>query len=133
MPRRLQGVTFSAISIEVGLQMSQRYPSKRSAIVLSGFQLVAAVVMFPAFFTVVSFLAATSASTAQTLGHPLPAGWTAGVMTHGSYYQWWLIEDRPMMFSLATVTFTACFAFLLWSIIARHRHSKATVTIASTA
>ena len=87
----------------------------RSGPLLAALQIAAAVAMFPAFFCVVSFLTATSAAQAASAGKPLPSGWTAGVMNHGAYYQWWLIQDRPVIFVLVVVVLVSCLAFLLLS------------------
>ena len=94
----------------------------RSRPLLAALQIAAAVAMFPAFFCVVSFTAATPATQAASEGRPLPAGWTAGVMNHGEYYQWWLIRDRPVIFALAVFLLVSCLAFLLLSTFVHRRH-----------
>ena len=82
---------------------------------LATFQIVATLAMFPTFFSVVSFSAATSATEAASDGNPLPSGWSAGVMNHGAYYRWWLIQDRPFMFAFSLFLLLSCLGFLLLS------------------
>ena len=69
--------------------------------------LIAAVVFFASFFSLVSFLAAKSPPQAAKTGQPLPPGWSAGVMNHGHYYKWWLIRDNPVLFIASVVGFLA--------------------------
>jgi hypothetical protein len=64
-------------------------------------QLIAAVLVLPAFFCTVSFLAVDTAVEAARGGKPLPGGWSAGVMSHGTYYRWWTIAERPIFFGLS--------------------------------
>jgi hypothetical protein len=64
-------------------------------------QLIAAVLVLPAFFCTVSFLAADTAVEAARGGKPLPGGWLGGVMSHGTYYRWWTIAERPIFFGLS--------------------------------
>jgi len=94
----------------------------RSRPLLAALQIAAAVAVFPAFLCVVSFVVATSAARAASEGKPLLSGWTAGVMNHGEYYQWWLIRDRPVMFALAVFLLVSCLAFLLLSALVHRRH-----------
>lgn len=94
----------------------------RNARFLSALQLVIAIAMFPAFFCLVSFLAAKTPMQAATDGRPLPPGWAAGVWAHENYYHWWPIKDRPGLFALSVLTSVLGIAFLLWSV--RRRHVK---------
>ncbi len=58
----------------------------------------------PCFYIVVNFTAAASPAEALAkYDKPLPAGWTAGVMNHGEYIRWWLIDERPLLFYSALV------------------------------
>lgn len=63
-------------------------------------QLIAAVLVLPALFFTVNFFAADTAAEAARRGNPLPVGWSAGVMSHGQYYRWWTISERPVFFGL---------------------------------
>ena len=80
-------------------------------------QILAGLAMFPAFISTVSFLAAVTPDQAALKSEiPIPPGWTAGVMNHGRYYQWWTISERPILFgvSLAVVVVSLLF---IWSTV----------------
>jgi hypothetical protein len=51
---------------------------------------------------VLSFLAAKTPEQAISAGHPpMPPTWEAGVLNHGSYYQWYTISAHPFLFALS--------------------------------
>jgi len=79
---------------------------------LSILQLVSAVIMFPAFFSVVSFFVAETPQQAARLGHPLPKGMSAGVMNHGKHYPWWTITQRPWFFALSAAVLATALIIL---------------------
>src|SRR5262245_22902219 len=84
--------------------------------VLSVLQIAAFFIALPAFFSAVSFMNAISSEQAQAEGLPLPSGWSAGVMNHGSYYRWWTISERPFLFAVS-VSCVAMSVLFLWSSI----------------
>ena len=66
------------------------------------FRFVVLVAGLPCFLSVVSFaVAVTPAEAVEKHSKPLPEGWTAGVMNHGKYYQWWPIGERPFLFTIS--------------------------------
>jgi hypothetical protein len=75
--------------------------SLRKHPVLSAFQVIAFLIALPAFFSTMSFTGAVTPDQARADGLPLPAGWSAGVMNHGSYYHWWTIQERPFLFGIS--------------------------------
>ena len=61
---------------------------------------IAVVCTFAGFFWVVNFIAAdTPAEALSKWGKRLPAGWEAGVMSHGEYFEWYTISGHPGMFA----------------------------------
>jgi hypothetical protein len=82
-------------------QREKMFESFKRHPVFSIAQLIAAVLVLPAFFCTVSFLAADTAVEVARGGKPLPGGWSAGVMSHGTYYRWWTIAERPIFFGLS--------------------------------
>jgi hypothetical protein len=97
--------------------------------VLSIAQVLAFLIALPAFFSTVSFFNAVTRSQARANNFPLPAGWTAGVMNHGSYYQWWTIHERPVLFGVSIFCLVASMLFIwgslfwLW-LLRRNYNSK---------
>jgi hypothetical protein len=73
--------------------------SLRMRPLLCAAQVLAFIIVLPAFFSTVSFTSALTPEQAITeCNKPLPSGWTAGVMNHGNYYRWWTIPERPILF-----------------------------------
>gem|GEM_PF-5494288 len=64
----------------------------------------------------VSFLDAVTPEQANANNLPLPTGWTAGVMNHGSYYHWWTIQERPILFALSVFLLVSAMTFIYGSI-----------------
>ena len=84
---------------------------------LSVAQVLCCLLTFPAFFSVVSFLAAETPEQALDKGQkPLPAGWSAGVMNHGEYYHWWTISQRPVFFAFSLGALIGALAFIYGSL-----------------
>lgn len=94
-------------------QEPTRIRACRAAVGKAACWLVLFAVFMASGFCTVSFLAAKSAADAAKSGEPLPPGWSAGVMNHGKYYQWWLIRDRPIAFAACAAAWAGCFA-LAW-------------------
>jgi hypothetical protein len=88
------------------LQRLQKHP------LLPFARIIAFLVGLAAFFPMVSFLAAITPEEARSNGMPLPAGWTAGVMNHGSYYSWWTISENPCLFGLSVAVLIASVLFI---------------------
>lgn len=76
--------------------------------------LVAFAVMMACFLSVFSFLAAV---TPEQSGGKMPANWSAGVMNHGHYYEWYTIADRPRLFTGSCIGLVASTLYLWGSII----------------
>lgn len=85
---------------------------------LAAVLLVAFVVAIPSFFSTISFVAAVDPEQAIGDGRPLPPGWSAGVMNHGTYYRWWSIGERPVAFALS-VSGLVTSMLLVWSSVVR--------------
>jgi apolipoprotein N-acyltransferase len=80
-------------------------------------QLLALLAAFPLFVCTMNFIAAVTPEQALREHHkPLPPGWTAGVMNHGSYFRWWTIGESPVVFSLSAIGLVAVVLFLWISI-----------------
>ncbi|MEQ8789693.1 MAG: hypothetical protein RIC55_25585 [Pirellulaceae bacterium] len=89
--------------------------SLRQHPILCAAQVLAFLIAFPAFFSTVSFsVALTPEQAIAKFDKPLPSGWTAGVMNHGKYYQWWTIRERPVLFALSAICLAGGVLFL-WS------------------
>jgi hypothetical protein len=84
--------------------------------VLSAAQVVAFLIALPAFFSTVSFMDAVTPEQARADNLPLPPGWNAGVMNHGSYYHWWTIQDRPLLFGVSIFCLVTSMMFVFGSI-----------------
>jgi hypothetical protein len=84
-------------------------------------QIVAVLVLFPAFFCVISFLVAEPRSELLMRGGDIPASWSAGVMNHGEYYRWWLPSDRPVFFLSSCFALILSLAYLFWSVLPKRR------------
>ena len=70
-----------------------------------GVIVTATIVMFPAFFCVVSFLFAVTPAEAAARGDgTMPSDWEAGVLNHGQYYRWYTISGRPAFFAASLAT-----------------------------
>lgn len=113
----------AAGTVDQRLYMPSILSSIRLHPLLAMFQIAASLAAFPAFFCVVYFLAAISPEQAAKSGRPLPPGWGAGVMNHGKYSHWWLIADRPVLFSFALVSLACCLTFLWWSVLSRRQRA----------
>jgi hypothetical protein len=87
--------------------------SLRKHPVLAVFQVVAFLIALPAFFSTMSFVGAVTPEQARADGLPLPPGWKAGVMNHGSYYLWWTIQERPFLFGIS-VFFLVTGLLFIW-------------------
>ncbi len=85
--------------------------SMRRRPVLSLVQLLLAIALFPAGFSVISFHAALTP--AQAGDQAMDPAWEAGVMNHGRYYQWYLIDHHPVWYwsSMAVVIAAVAVAF----------------------
>ena len=59
--------------------------SLRKHPVLSAVQVIAFLIALPASFSIISFVEAITPEQTRADGLTLPAGWSAGVMNHGSY------------------------------------------------
>jgi hypothetical protein len=70
----------------------------------------------PILFSTVSFVDAITPEQANADNMPLPSGWTAGVMNHGSYYKWWTIQQRPILFGVSLFILVAALLFVWISI-----------------
>ena len=66
--------------------------------------LVMCFLFIPAGFSVISFVVAETPEQVNTEAGRIvmDPDWSAGVMNHGEYYEWWTISDRPVLF-LASV------------------------------
>ena len=62
-------------------------------------------------FSAISFMAAVTPEEARAKNLPLPSGWTAGVWNHGAYYQWWTIQERPLLFGISVFYLLTCILF----------------------
>ena len=78
-------------------------------------QVIAILTLLPAFVSTMNFINAVTPQQAITkYGEPLPPYWTVGVMNHGHYYQWWSIQEQPILFGLSVFVLVAGVLFL-WS------------------
>jgi len=74
-------------------------------------------VCVPAFMSTVSFTdAVTPQEAIAKYSQPLPPGWTAGVMNHGHYYQWWTIQEQPVLFTFSAFCLVGGVLFLCGSL-----------------
>jgi hypothetical protein len=81
-------------------------------------EVLAFLICLPAFFSTLSFNdALTPQQAIARYSKPLPPGWSAGVMNHGAYYQWWTIQERPVLFGLSALCLVAGILFL-WTSLA---------------
>jgi uncharacterized membrane protein len=99
------------------IESFKRHPFFSSA------QLLAAFAAFPAFFCSVCFFAAVTPQEATRSGHPLPAGWSAGIMTGGDYYPWWTRSERPILFA-CSISILVIAMIILWSTLHFDRKDK---------
>jgi hypothetical protein len=90
--------------------------SLRKHPVLAAVQVIAFLIALPAFFSTVSFMDAVTPEQARADSLPMPSGWSAGVMNHGSYYQWWTIKDRPFLFGISAFCLVTSMMFVFGSI-----------------
>jgi hypothetical protein len=97
-----------------GLQSMIKSFRKRP--VLSIAQVLAFLIVLPAFYSTVNFESAINREQAIAENTPLPSGWTAGVMDHGSYYRWWTIQQRPILFGVSLFILVAGLLFIWVSI-----------------
>lgn len=100
-----------------GIGSGVMYESVRKHAVISGLQLLASLLAMASFFSTNNFLHAVTPEQARADGNPLPAGWTAGVMNHGSYYHWWTIQERPILFGVSATCLTLCVLFVYGSLL----------------
>jgi hypothetical protein len=114
---------FAVTLSESETHMTQTRPRRLTKIdslrkhpVLSAFQAVAFLIALPAFFSTVSFMNAVTPAQALADGSPLPSGWSAGVMNHGSYYHWWTIQERPLLFAVSVSCVVASVLFIWGSL-----------------
>jgi len=91
---------------------------------LSALQVVAFLIAFPASFSTINFVIAVTPEQANANNLPLPLGWTAGVMNHGSYYRWWTIQEKPLLFALSVFFETASMLFIYGSVYWIWRQNK---------
>lgn len=77
-------------------------------------QIIAVIIMFPAFFATVSFFVAEPRDQIIKKGYSIPNGWEAGVMNHGEYYEWYSMAEHPYYFMLSIGTLIAVWFFLLY-------------------
>ena len=96
--------------------MRKIWDSLRKHPVLSVVQVIAFFIALPAFFSTVSFINAVTPEQARANNLPLPLGWSAGVMNHGSYYQWWTIQERPFLFGFSIFCLVMSLLFIFGSI-----------------
>jgi hypothetical protein len=90
----------------------QKHPVLLAALVIS------LLITQPAFFSTMSFIQAVTPEQARTDGKPLPSGWSAGVMNHGSYYQWWTIQENPLVFGISVLCLVTSVLFV-WGTVLR--------------
>ena len=83
---------------------------------LSLLQIFASFLLFFLFFCLVNFFAAVTPEEALRRGYqPIPSGWEAGVMNHGKYYEWYSIQNHPLLFLTCLLGFIILFAFIIIS------------------
>lgn len=82
-------------------------------------QIVAVLVMFPAFFCMVSFMSAATPEQAAIEGESMPATWSAGVLTGRNYYEWYTIADAPVLFGISIALLVYCSVIFLWTALKR--------------
>jgi hypothetical protein len=99
--------------------------SARKRPILSALQVLAFLIAFPAFFSMMSFIDAVTPEQAKADNLPLPPGWSAGVMNHGSHYRWWTIQERPVFFVLSVSFLVTSMLFIYGSVYWIWRQSKA--------
>ena len=59
---------------------------------------LAVLAIMPSFFSVVFFC---NAVTPENSNGSIPATWSAGVNNHGTYFEWYTISDRPILFAVS--------------------------------
>jgi hypothetical protein len=92
---------------------SRMVESIRRHPLLCAIQVCVLLVCVPAFMSAVSFVdAVTPQEAIAKYSQPLPSGWTAGVINHGHYYQWWTIQERPLLFAFSAFCLVAGVLFL---------------------
>lgn len=79
-------------------------------------QILAALIMFPAFYCIVMFVDAQPRSAITARGVDLPPTWTAAVLDHGRYYHWWTPDDQPLWFAASCAALVLSLSYILWSI-----------------
>lgn len=55
----------------------------------------------------------------------MPADWEAGVMNHGSYYQWFTVSDQPILFMLSVALFFGAWLLVIVTVLSK-RHTYLT-------
>jgi hypothetical protein len=96
---------------------SRMVESIRKHRLLCAVQVFVLLICVPAFMSTVSFSDAVGPQEAVTkYRQPLPPGWTAGVMNHGQYYQWWTIREQPLLFALSASCLVGGVLFLWGSL-----------------
>lgn len=67
-------------------------------------------IAFPTFYSVVNFL---HAEPPPGRDGTIPATWSAGVMNHGRYFEWYAIYDHPFWFAGSVLGLAASAALVL--------------------
>ena len=77
-------------------------------------QIIAIIILFPAFFASVFFYVAEPHDQIIKRGYSIPNSWEAGVMNHGEYFEWYSMAEHPYYFILSIGTLIAALLFLLY-------------------
>jgi len=65
----------------------------------------------PCFVCVINFVAAERPSGQNG---KMPANWSAGVMNHGHYFEWYTISDQPLFFAASVIGFILAWSYLVF-------------------
>lgn len=107
--------------------MTGKYSSliKRIERLLPLLFLMAVALFFVAVLSIISFLFAITPEEALKSGlTPIPAGWEAGVFSHGTYYRWLTIAKHPILFGLSVIGFFSAWVFIIFVVLTRYKYFR---------
>jgi hypothetical protein len=84
-------------------------------------QILSFIIGGAAFFVTMSFQGAlTNEEAMAKWGKPIPDHWEAGVMNHGEYYEWYTIENHPVLYGVSYAALIGSILFIWLSLFYCH-------------
>ncbi len=83
---------------------------------------IAIILFFVAVFSLLSFFTAMTPEEALSKGYPpMPANWSGGVFSHGSYYRWLTIAEQPLLFGFLVFLLFAAWLLLIMTSLCKRK------------